>query len=120
MRQFVRRKNGGTQRTQREPTQEDATKGSVSPAGSVGVRFWKPTGLPFIAEPVRFANRTGQRLKSQPKGGIAADGGRRHSRGAFAAAATRKKHPSDASFPYDNSGAAEPTMIAVDTTVKSI
>ena len=113
-------RSGVPERTQREPTQEDATKGSVSPAGSVGVRFWKPTGLPFIAEPVRFANRTGQRLKSQPKGGIAADGGRRHSRGAFAAAATRKKHPSDASFPYDNSGAAEHTMIAVDTTVKSI
>ena len=41
----------------------------VSPAGSVRVRFWKPTGLPFIAEPVRFANRPGQRSQSQPKGG---------------------------------------------------
>ena len=112
-------RSGAPKRNQREPTQEDAAKGSVSPAGSVRVRFWKPTGLPFIAEPVRFANRTGQRQKSQHKGGIDADGGRRHSRGAFAAAA-RKKHPSDASFPYDNSGAAEHTMIAVDTTVKSI
>ena len=45
-----------SQRSQREPSQEDATKEIVSPAGSVRVRFWKPTGLPFIAEPVRFAN----------------------------------------------------------------
>ena len=60
----------------RQPTQPARAKAGrrdqreVSPAGSVRVRFWKPTGLPFIAEPVRFANRPGQRSQSQPKGGL--------------------------------------------------
>ena len=67
------------------------------------VRFWKPTGLPFISEPIRFANsyglgyvrhpiaaihyrpRPGQRRKSQHKAAFGSDGGRRLSSGIFAA-----------------------------------
>ena len=30
------------------------------------VRFWKPTGLPFIAEPIRFANPDGLGYAQHP------------------------------------------------------
>ena len=101
--QFDLERCGDSRLNQREPRQEDATKGrsrlrarsgfgSGSPHIGCAAKP-RPTGwampstrlLPFIAEPVRFANRPGQRIKSQPKGGEADDGGRRLARGGFPA-----------------------------------
>ena len=51
------------------PSANQVRKGrpkGVPPAGSVRVRFWKPTGLPFIAEPIRFANPDGLGYAQHP------------------------------------------------------